>query len=117
MSCPRHHADVQVLRTAGRTPGEAYPVGYPITWPRLVRLACSVGVGSPTGARTFSLTSSSRCAAGANDSPSELGGWARGIIRGEREGWLPVALLIFLISLPIASASTAPTDEVEGGGS
>ena len=117
MNSLRKAIDVQVLRASVRTPGAAYPVGYPITWPRTMRLACSIGVGTPTAARTFSRSSRSLTAAGGRTQGSCVWGSVRENSGGKCGGRLPVALTSFLTSLPISSSSTAPTDGVEGGGS
>ena len=117
MNCVQACLDAAVLRTAGRAPCAGYPVGYPITWPRRTRLACSVGMEAPIGARTISLASRSLSARGVGHRRPEFGGWTKETVGGRRGGRLPVAPTNFLTSLPIASSFTAPTDEVEGGGS
>ena len=110
-------ADVPVSVPAGRAPGAGYPIGYPITWPKLRRFACSVGVRTPTEARTISLGSRSLYTQGVGNRRPRLGGVVKGSIAGCRGGWLPVAPTNLLTSFPITWASTAPTDAVEGGGS
>jgi hypothetical protein len=117
MSRLSRERDLSAVGTTGRAPDTDYPVAYPMASSWLPRFACSLGVRGPLAARTFSRTSRSLTAGAGVDGSV----WSRGMhqefLGGQRGGWLPVALINFPLSLPCTCISTAPTDEMEGGGS
>ena len=117
MTSFRRRIDRSVPGTTGRARDTAYPVAYPMASSQLPRLACSFGARWRLGARTFSRTSRSLTARVGADGRATSQGIGRGIAGGERGSWLPVALINLLTSLPCTYISTAPTEELEGGGS
>ncbi len=117
MSRLRQGLDASVSGTTGRAPDAAYPVAYPMASTRLPRFACSLGVWRALGARTFSRTSRSPTARVSGDGRGRSLGMDLAVVGGQRGGWLPVAPIKLLASLPCTYISTAPTDETEGGGS
>ena len=113
----RQRLDASVPGTTGRAPDAGYPVAYPMASKRRARFACSLGVWRPLEARTFSRTSRSLTAWAGGYGRASSQGIDQEILGGQRGGWLPVALVNLPASLPRTYIFTAPTDELEGGGS
>jgi hypothetical protein len=112
---PRIHTSAP--GTTGRAPDVDYPVAYPMASTRMQRLACSLGVGRPLGARTISRTSRSLPALASRNRIWRYRAMVHGIVGGQAGGCLPVALINLPATLPCTYIPTAPTDEPEGGGS
>src|SRR4051812_34225821 len=107
--------DARVSGPTGRTPDDAYPVGYPMASTSLLRFTCSLCVRWSLEARTISRTSRSITARVGGDRRARSQGMDRELLGGRGGGGLPVALIKSPASLPCTYISTAPTDEMEGG--